>query len=97
MLSADTCLVAVDHIATADLGGEAVVLDAEAGRYFGLNEVAARILRLVSEPRSIAEIEAVLLSEYDVEPERLRADLMVFVQQMAERRLIKVHHATPAA
>lgn len=93
MIDSSTTLVASSHIAAADLGGEAVILDAEAGRYFGLNEVATRILQLVGTPISLAEIEAQLGKEYDVEPEKLKADLQLFVQELVDRDLIEVKHA----
>jgi hypothetical protein len=91
MIDPNTTFVASSHVAAADLGGEAVILDAEAGRYFGLNEVAARILQLVSTPKSLADIESQLLEEYDVEPERLKTDLQVFVKELADRDLIEVN------
>ncbi|RMF60886.1 MAG: PqqD family protein, partial [Bacteroidetes bacterium] len=36
-----------DDLTTADLGGEAIVLDVKSGNYFGLNEVGAFILECI--------------------------------------------------
>ena len=77
-------------LASADLGGEAVILDPASGRYFGLNEVAARILELVREPQSVAHIEEALALEYDVSRERLREDINGFLSTLAARGLIHV-------
>lgn len=93
MIPSNATLAAPSHIAAADLGGEAIILDAEAGRYFGFNEVAARVIQLVGTPQTLAEVEEKLLAEYDVEPDRLRSDLQTFVQHLAAQNLIEVSGA----
>lgn len=82
--------VVAPGLASADLGGESVVLDPESGRYFGLNEVAARILALVAEPRRLSQIVDVLAAEYDAPPGRLRADAEHFLGMLASRSLVRV-------
>ena len=67
-----------------------MILDPASGRYFGLNEVAARILELVREPQSVANIEEALALEYDVSRERLREDINGFLSTLASRGLIQV-------
>ena len=62
VLSPDLQVVASSAVATADLGGESVLLDPVSGRYFGLNEVGTRIFELLSEPRSIADIVGAVVS-----------------------------------
>lgn len=86
---ADTFVVA-PGLASADLGGESVVLDPVSGRYFGLNEVAARILSLVGEPRRLDQVVEVLAAEYDAPPGRLRADAEQFLGMLASRGLVRV-------
>lgn len=88
--SPDAIVTVMPGLASADLGGEAVVLDPASGRYFGLNEVAARILELVREPRAVSHIENVLASEYDVDRERLRADINGFIRMLSSRGLVTV-------
>lgn len=77
-------------IASAKLGGEAVVLNPNAGQYFGLNEVAARIFDIVQEPKSFQEIEDILIREYDVERDQLRGDVAHFVEALVEQGLVCV-------
>ena len=72
-----------------DLGGEAVLLATDSGKYFGLNEVGTRMWSLL---RLHGDVEAVcgsLLAEYDVPEERLREDVTRFVGTLADRGLIK--------
>ena len=77
-------------LASADLGGEAVILDPASGRYFGLNEVAARILELVRNPQAVSQIEEALAAEYDVDRDRLREDIYGFLSTLASRGLVRI-------
>lgn len=87
-LSSQSIIVATQGLAAADLGSESVVLDPTAGKYYGLNEVAARILELVEAPKSLRDVQAALLDEYDVDADQLRADLEYFLRELHTRGLI---------
>ncbi len=52
------------------------------------SEVAERIVELADGSRTIAEIANVLCSEFEVEPERCRADTATFIQLLVDRRLL---------
>ena len=86
----DTFVVAADNLASADLDGEAILLNINTGYYYGLNEVGARIMDLMQEPTSLAAIMDRLLEEYEVETAHLERDLMTFLQEMEDRQLIRV-------
>lgn len=89
----DTFVVAVSGLTAADLGGEAVVLDAHSGRYFGLNELGVRIFDMVQSSTRVGSIVDQLLQEYEVERDRLRDDVIAFIESMKAQRLIQVGHA----
>jgi coenzyme PQQ synthesis protein D (PqqD) len=72
------------------LGDEAVVLDLKQGRYFGMNDVAARVLELLDRPRSLAELKETLVAEYEVDPVRLEADLFALAARLVELGLIEI-------
>ena len=88
--ASDAIVTIAPGLASADLGGEAVILDPASGRYFGLNEVAARILELVRHPQSVSQIEEVLAAEYDVDRAQLREDIHGFLTTLASRGLVRV-------
>ena len=67
MIEEETRVRAVDTQLSAPLGDDAVVLEFNAGIYYGMNEVAARVWQLVQQPRSIAEIRDVIVTEYEVD------------------------------
>lgn len=89
-LSLETSVVVSQNLAVADLGNEAVLLDPASGSYYGLNEVAARILDLAREETTIDQIVDRLLDEFDVERQRLAADVVIFVKDLEARGLIDV-------
>lgn len=82
-------IIAADDLTVADLGEEAVLLDASTGMYYGLNEVGARVLSLIGQPRAVGEVMAAVLEEYDVPTDKLRPELTAFLEKMAERGLIQ--------
>ena len=90
MISQKDIIVASPDLMMADLEGEAVLLNIESGRYFGLNEVGTRIWAQLSEPRTVEEIVNALQGEYAVPVEQLQRDVMAFVDQMISRSLLHI-------
>jgi hypothetical protein len=70
------------------LDGEAVLLDPKSGKYFGLNEVGARIWTLLQEGASAGGIRRAIVSEYDVGEERARADVVAILTELESRDLV---------
>jgi hypothetical protein len=79
-----------ENLTVADLSGEAAILDRASGRYFGLNEVGARVFVLAQSPLAVDELVSQISSEYDVAPEQLRDDVIAFISTMVENRLMTV-------
>ncbi|HEX4953618.1 MAG TPA: PqqD family protein [Thermoanaerobaculia bacterium] len=74
-----------------DLGGESVLLEPRVGRYFGLDEVGTRIWFLIAEHRRFEEVLGALAAEYEVPPDRLRADVAAFIEALRDHGLVEVH------
>jgi hypothetical protein len=91
-LTLDSVVVATRHQASCALGEEAVVLEMNAGVYFGLNQVGARVWELVKTPRSVRSILDTLLAEYEVEPERCHEDLLSVLDKMRSAGLVETGH-----
>lgn len=77
-------------VISAALDGEAVLLNTETGLYIGLDPVGTRIWELLGEGITGPELFDRLLDEYDVERERLQADLAAFLSELAELGLVSV-------
>lgn len=96
MINKNSRVVAADDITFADLGGEAVVLNLNAGVYFGLNEAGARILSLLREPARVEELITALMPDYDVTREQLERDIIGFIEGLTRREIIRVEKDTDA-
>lgn len=89
-ISTESSVVAAQNQVSADLNGEAVILNLQSGIYFGLNPVGKRIWELLQTPIAVGEIYQALLEEYDVEPERCQTDLLALLQDLVNRGLVEV-------
>ena len=67
-----------------------MLLDLESEIYFGLNPTGTRMLELLRAGSSLEEVSQQLLDEFDVELERLRADLLALVEKLAAKGLVHV-------
>lgn len=79
-----------EHVAVADLGGDAVLLDSRSGEYYGLNEVGASIFTLAQGSGTVEQILEKVYLEFEVDRERLRADALHFLLDLHARRLIEI-------
>jgi hypothetical protein len=95
-LSIDSTVVAAEDQVSSDLGDEVAILDLKGGTYYGLDAVGARIWSLIQRPITVAEVQNVILSEYEVEPERCARDLITLLGRLIEEGLVEVKDGTPA-
>ena len=93
VVSMDSTVVATKDQVSSDLKGEVAILDLKGGVYYGLDAVGARIWNLVQEPRTVDEIHAALLQEYEVEPKLLERDVLALLQRLADEGLVEVKDA----
>ena len=68
---------------------EIVILDLRAGTYMGLDEVGASMWSHITAGKSLAEVAVALVSEYDVDEQRVQSDLIAFVGTLVERNLLR--------
>ena len=90
MITEDTVIVAAIGIESADLDGEAVLLDVNSGLYYGLTGVGATIIDLIKEPTTVRTLIEALMEEYDVDPDRVHRDVISFLRDMEDRQLIRI-------
>lgn len=76
------------HVLFQEVEGETVLLDLEAERYYGLDEVGTRFWRLLTDHADVDVVVSQLLTEFDVEEGRLRVDIAALVTQLRTAGLI---------
>ncbi len=74
----------------ADLAGELAILDSKSGIYYGLDPVGARIWSLILEFKTVDEMRATLLEEYEVDPAQLEGDMAHLLGDLFTKGLIQV-------
>jgi len=96
-ISRSSVVVACEGNISCDLAGEAAVLDFKSGMYYGLDEVGARIWKLIAEPRTVGEICDIILAEYDVEPDVCERDVIALLGELAANGLVQAGGTAPAS
>jgi hypothetical protein len=81
---------AKDSIST-ELDGETVILDIASGIYSGLDFMGTFIWNQLEQPVSIASLRDAIIERYDVSEEQCVADLLDFLRDLTDNRLIVIH------
>ncbi|MDJ0774226.1 MAG: PqqD family protein [Mastigocoleus sp. MO_167.B18] len=77
---------------SSELGEEAIILNLKSGVYHGLNEVAAKIWNLIQKPKSVDDVRAILLEEYEVDFQQCDRDLKELLQELTKVGLIEINN-----
>ena len=72
------------------VGDEVVLLDLDAGTYFGLDPVGARIWQLIGEGLTLSNVCDRMLNEYDTPRDVLKKDILELIKALREENLIAV-------
>jgi hypothetical protein len=84
----DTSVRLLPDVASRVVAGEALIVDLRSGHYFGLDPVGTRIWELIADRGTFGGILEGIVAEFDVEPERARADLERLLGEMEEKGLV---------
>jgi Coenzyme PQQ synthesis protein D (PqqD) len=95
--SFDTRATVDPDVMIRNVGDESVILDLKTERYLGLDEVGTRMWTVIVGSSSIQSAYEALVDEYDVEPQRLRADLQDLIKRLTEERLITLEAVSERA
>lgn len=90
MLTAHSQVVRNEGIVEAEIDGETVMMSIENGAYYGLDAIASRIWALLERPLSVQNICELLVLEFDVDMAQCQQDVLSFLTDMAERKVIQV-------
>jgi hypothetical protein len=92
-LSFNTRVSTPADVLIRDLDGEAVLLNLNSEAYFGLDEVGARMWHHLTTATTIQAAYEQLLAEYEVEPDRLRQDLLDLIEKLVTHGLVDLSPA----
>ncbi len=72
-----------------EIDGEAVLLDLEQGTYFGLDPIGTRVWQTLVEHGCARPVVALLLEEFDVNPDTLESDIVRLLGELRTNDLIR--------
>jgi len=81
----------IDDVVWQRLSDEVVILHVASGTYFGLDGVGSRVWCLIAEHGSREKIVEILMNEYDAPEDQIREDVDGLIQQLADKRLIRIN------
>lgn len=90
MVNLDSRILIPPDVLFQEVDDELVLLDLRSEAYFGVDGVGARAWQLVAHGYALGEVIALLQEEYEVLPERLRDDVLAFVQALLDAGLVAV-------
>jgi hypothetical protein len=90
VVTATSLVSASSRVLSAGAPDEAILLDPVASRYYGLDDVGARVWALLEEPRRVTEIRDALVAEYDVDPEVALEDVTTLLRELLAAGLVDV-------
>lgn len=76
-----------------EIAGEAVLLNLETGKYFGLDQVGTRMWQLLAQHNQIEPALDDLVREYDTTKDQLQRDLLDLVDKLVSHQLIEIDGA----
>lgn len=92
MISLSSKITIAPEQLSSDLGGEIVILNAKSGQYYGLNPMGATIWGLLQQPKTVKELQELILEQYEVDAATCEQDLRELLHQMQEKGLIEVNN-----
>ncbi len=76
---------------STDVNGEIILFNVDKGNYYGLDaQVGTRIWELLECPKTLSELCALLIQEFDVESNQCYQDTRLFVADLARQGLVEI-------
>lgn len=90
MITRHSTVVISNNQVSCDLAGEAAILNLADGVYYGLDQVGAFVWNMLGTPRTVEELRAGVMAEYEVEREECERDLIALLGDLHSKGLITV-------
>lgn len=90
-----TIVKAADHVTSAEVEEECILLDLQDGIYYGLNPTGAQIWTHIQEPTSIGAVVTGIVEEYGIDYDEGVEDVTTLLQDLKEKNLIVVKDEMP--
>lgn len=88
MLNLNSRITRNSDLVSSEVGEDTVLLDVEAGRYYGLDRLGSWVWSTLSEPHTVDALSEKMVASYEVELDQARQDLLEFLGELESMKLI---------
>ena len=89
-ITTETVISQIEEIVDSDIDGETVMMSIENGEYYGLDDIGSRIWELIARPIKVSDLIDTLLERFDVDRETCEIDVLKFLNELNEDRILEV-------
>ena len=89
-LSLEKRLRRSDNVLQSNLGEKSVMMDLDSGLYFGLNDVASRIWKLLEQPQTGAQLVERLVADYEIDRTACERKVLAFADELISKQLASI-------
>ncbi|MDD4932954.1 MAG: PqqD family protein [Methylacidiphilaceae bacterium] len=79
----------IGEAVSTEVDGTVVILQTEEGTYYQLDGAGKAVWELLDEPTSLEALVAALVTEFEVDETRCRADTEALLGELLDRRLVR--------
>ena len=90
-ITTDTVVRRIEEVIAGDIDGEIVMMSIENGKYYGLDDIGSLIWKLIETPVKVSELIDTLLERFDVDRETCEEDVLKFLNDLNEGRILAVN------
>ena len=90
MIKTESYIKRNKEVFASEIDDEVVMMNVDTGKYYGMDTVGSRIWELIAEEIQVREVINKLMEEYDVEEEQCEKDVLEFLNELYENKLVQV-------
>lgn len=84
-LAANSHVIRSPDLIATEMDGDIVMMHVRSGQYFGISGVGPRLWALLEHPMTIEQMTDTIVSEYKVDEQTCRGDILIFVQALLDQ------------
>lgn len=94
LIGPETVVARSEEPVAVEVDRSLVMMSLAQGMYFGLEGAGPRIWALLDQPRSAAQLAALLMGEFEVDEATCLWDVCDFLEALKDAQLIRIHDKT---
>lgn len=83
-------IVRTNDILSSNIDSETILLHIKNSKYYGMDTIGSRIWQLLEHPIEVNAVIQTLVEEYEVTFENCEHDVLLFLSQLLEEKLLQI-------